>query len=57
MVNVIEAGSTPLKDIHMAEKKLEGKVNIIGAVLNSAEMIKKDFKYYLHYSQSMIKGK
>jgi tyrosine-protein kinase Etk/Wzc len=52
-VNVIGAGVTPLKDIYAAAKKMEGKANIIGAVLNNIS-IERDFNYYRHYFQSFL---
>jgi tyrosine-protein kinase Etk/Wzc len=56
VIDVIGAGTTPLKDIHAAAKKLEGKANVIGAVLNNIA-IEKDFKYYKHYYQSFLEEK
>ncbi|MGB3082123.1 MAG: polysaccharide biosynthesis tyrosine autokinase [Candidatus Omnitrophota bacterium] len=56
VISVIGAGTTPLKDITAANKKLAGKADIIGAVLNNIA-IEKDFKYYKHYYQSFFEEK
>jgi len=48
LVYVIKAKDAPLNRILEAKKMLGKKVNIIGAVLNGAE-IKKDSYYYYHY--------
>ncbi len=56
LILVIKDGATPLLTITEAKKKFTGKASIIGAVLNIAE-IEKDLKYYLHYFDTISKGK
>ena len=53
IIDVVGAGTTPLKDITAATRKLEGKANIIGGVLNNIS-VEKDFEYYRHYFQSFL---
>jgi capsular exopolysaccharide synthesis family protein len=53
MVFVVGAGSTPLNAITAATKKIEGKMNVVGGVLNSAA-VEKDFYYYYHYFESYL---
>jgi polysaccharide biosynthesis transport protein len=48
-VFVLRANKTPLKHAMEAKKIMEGKVKIIGAILNGVDM-KKDRYYYYHYS-------
>jgi capsular exopolysaccharide synthesis family protein len=54
LMHVIKAGRTPVKEITEAKKKLEGKIEIIGAILNNAEIEKRDLYYYYHYFQSFL---
>ena len=56
LVLVIKSGSTPLAAINESKKKLSGKIQTVGAVLNDAE-VKKDVGYYIHYFRSSIKPK
>ncbi|UCD15363.1 MAG: polysaccharide biosynthesis tyrosine autokinase, partial [Candidatus Omnitrophota bacterium] len=48
LVYVVKANEAPLNRILEAKKILGKKVNVIGAILNGAE-IKKDSYYYYHY--------
>jgi len=54
MIQVIGGGVTPLKALKEARKIMEGKIAIIGGVLNNLE-VKKNLKYYYHYFQEFAK--
>jgi capsular exopolysaccharide synthesis family protein len=56
LVYVIGSGYTPLEDVFEAKKKLEGKIDIAGGVLNHVA-VETDFYYYWRYFQFYLQNK
>ncbi len=53
MVQVIGAGVTPLNAIKEARKRVEGKITVIGGILNNLK-IERDAAFYFHYFKETV---